>query len=172
MSPRNKTALIVVDPMERIVALDTAPYASSAVVHRAVQLASAFRECGELVVFVRTERFDVARQPPGGHFVESIKPQASDVVITKQSWNAFHDTELDATLRDRAIDTLVLAGIATNFGVEGTARAGAERGYQLIFVEDAITALDAHAHSFAIEYVFPRLGRVCSVQEILTELAG
>lgn len=158
--------------MERIVALDTAPYPGSAVVHSAVQLASAFRERGQLVVFVRTERSDLARQPPGSDFVESIKPQASDLVMTKQSWNAFHDTGLDAILRDRAIHTLVLAGIATNFGVEGTARAGAERGYQLIFAEEAITALDAYAHTFAMEYVFPRLGRVCSVQEILTELAG
>ena len=38
---------------------------------------------------------------------------------------------------------VVLGGIATNYGVESTARDGYERGYQLVFVEDAMSARSA-----------------------------
>jgi nicotinamidase-related amidase len=37
-------------------------------------------------------------------------------------WGAFYGTELDLQLRRRGIDTILLAGISTNVGVESTAR--------------------------------------------------
>ena len=62
---------------------------------------------------------------------------------------------------------LVLGGIATNFGVESTARNANERGYEQIFVEDAMASFSAQAHRFSIENIFPCLGRVRSMEDIL-----
>ena len=56
---------------------------------------------------------------------------------------------------------------ATNFGVESTARDAFERNYQLIFVEDAMAGFRAEDHNFAIQRIFPRLGRVCSTGDVL-----
>jgi nicotinamidase-related amidase len=65
----------------------------------------------------------------------------------------------------------MLGGVATNFGVESTARAAHDRGYELIFAEDAMSSLSAEAHGFAIENIFPRMGRVRTMKQVLTELA-
>ncbi len=65
----------------------------------------------------------------------------------------------------------MLGGVATNFGVETTARSAHDRGYELIFVEDAMTSLSGEAHGFSIKNIFPRMGRVRTVEQVLTELA-
>jgi len=64
----------------------------------------------------------------------------------------------------------VIGGIATNFGVESTARDAFERGYGLVFVEDAMAGLSEAAHSFAISTIFPRIGRVRSTEQVMNAL--
>jgi nicotinamidase-related amidase len=93
-----------------------------------------------------------------------------DVVITKRQWGAFYGTELDLQLRRRGIDTIVLGGIATHIGVESTARAAYEHGYQQIFVEDAMSDLHADTHESTFRYVFPRIGRIRSTAQVIAAL--
>ena len=50
--------------------------------------------------------------------------EAGDIGITKRQWGTFYGTELDLQLRRRGIRTIVLGGIATNFGVEFDRAAG------------------------------------------------
>ncbi len=71
----------------------------------------------------------------------------------------------------RGIATVVLGGIATNFGVESTARTGFELGYALVLAEDAMSAPATEMHAFAIQRIFPRLGRVRKTAEVLAALA-
>jgi nicotinamidase-related amidase len=94
-----------------------------------------------------------------------------DIRITKHQWGAFYGTELDLQLRRRGITTLVMCGISTNIGVESTARDAWERGYAVVFVEDAMASFDAAAHAFALKNIFVRLGRVRSTSEVLAALA-
>jgi isochorismatase family protein len=51
------------------------------------------------------------------------------------------------------------------------ARDGWERGYALVFIEDAMAGLSAEAHAFAVHTIFPRIGRVRSTAEVLAALA-
>ncbi|WP_218004451.1 isochorismatase family protein [Microtetraspora niveoalba] len=162
-----RTALLLVDLMTRIVEQPTAPHAGSAVVARSLALADAVRKAGGLVVAVRVERPGVAEQPPGSELVEGV---SGDLEIVKRTWGAFHNTGLEEALRERAIDTLIITGIATNFGVEQTARFADEFGFKVILPEDAVTALDAHAHEFAFEYVFPRIAAVSTTAEVVAAL--
>jgi nicotinamidase-related amidase len=60
----------------------------------------------------------------------------------------------------------VFAGIATNLGVESTARAALDHGYHVIFVEDALAALTAAEHRAAVELDFPRLGSVIAAADL------
>ena len=69
------------------------------------------------------------------------------------------------------LTTIILCGIATEFGVESTARDAHERGYELIFAEDAMTGQSAESHANSVERIFPRLGRVRSTEEILAALS-
>jgi nicotinamidase-related amidase len=64
------------------------------------------------------------------------------------------------------VSTVVIGGVATNMGVESTARAAHEHGYAVVLAEDAATSLSAEMHAFAFEHIFSHLGRVANVDEI------
>lgn len=165
-----RTALVLIDLMPRIIALDTAPLTGAEVLERCVALARATRSVGGLVVHVRVERPGGAVQPEGSHLAPQLDPQPGDVEIVKRTIGAFHQTGLDEILRRRDIDTVVLAGIATNFGVESTGRAADDHGYKTVYVTDAMTGLDGAAHDFAVSYVFPYFGETCTGTEYVAAL--
>ena len=86
--------------------------------------------------------------------------------------SAFHGTGLDERLRARGVDTVVLAGLVTNFGVESTGRAAVDHGYRVVYVEDAMAGFEGDAHEFSTRRIFPRLGTVTTVDELLAALAA
>jgi nicotinamidase-related amidase len=163
------TALVTVDLMERIVAQPLGPRPGSDVLARSIELAGAFRAAGATVVAIRVERPNVTEQPPGSGFADGVLG-SGDLEIVKRSIGAFATSDLHEQLRRRGIETLVLTGIATNLGVESTARAAADLGYDLVFVEDAMAALTAEEHDAAVRYDFPRLGTVLTAAETLAQL--
>ncbi|WP_018546942.1 isochorismatase family protein [Streptomyces sp. LaPpAH-108] len=160
-----RTALVLVDLMERIVALPLEPRKGIEVQSTAEELASVFRAEGALVVLVRVERPALAEQPPGSGLVAGLR-HAGDLEVVKRTIGAFQGTELDARLREHGIDTLVFGGITTNLGVESTARAAADLGYDLVFAEDAMSAFTAAEHEASVRLDFPRLGTVVRAAEV------
>jgi nicotinamidase-related amidase len=108
--------------------------------------------------------------PDWADLVPEVGPKPGDFVITKHQWGAFYGTELDLQLRRRGITTIVLSGIATNFGVESTARFAFEYGYHQVFAEDAMSALSTEEHQFTVSKIFPRIGLVRKTEEILADL--
>jgi nicotinamidase-related amidase len=179
-------ALVVIDLQKGIVARDTKPHASADVVRRSAQLAEAFRKAKLPVVLVHVafapDRSDALKlpvdapnpsmqlPPDWSDIVPELGPRDGDIIIRKRQWGAFYGTDLDLQLRRRGVKTIVLTGIATNFGVESTARDAWERNYEVFFAEDAMSAMDAESHQFAITKIFPRIGRVRSTQQVLAEL--
>lgn len=163
-----RTALVLIDLMPRIIALDTAPRSGEQVFERCLRLADAFRKRNALVVWVRVER-PGGVQPEGSELAAT--PADGDLVLVKNSWGAFPSSGIDRELRARDVETLVFGGIATNFGVESTGRAADDHGYATVFVTDAMTGLDGHAHDFAVEYLFPRLGTIVTTDELLAQMA-
>nr|WP_263106900.1 isochorismatase family protein [Kitasatospora sp. DSM 101779] len=153
------SALILIDLMPRIVALPLAPHSGEEVLTRCRRLAEVFRASGRPVVLVRVERPNTAEQPPGSGFVDGLV-RPGDVEVVKRTVGAFHDTDLHDRLRDLGVDTLVLAGLVTSMGVESTARAASDHGYQVEFVADAMSGFAADEHEFAVERIFPRFGEV------------
>ena len=109
--------------------------------------------------------------PSWSEYVPELNIQPSDFLITKHQWGAFYGTELDLQLRRRGINTIILCGIATNFGVENTARFAYEYGFNQIFVHDAMTARSKEEHEYPIKYIFPRLGLIRSTEEVIDALS-
>jgi nicotinamidase-related amidase len=101
-----------------------------------------------------------------------LGPEPTDVVVTKHQPNAFFGTDMNIQLSRRGIRTILLGGISTNVGVEATARAANERGYDQIFIEDAMAAREADLHEFPIRRYFPTIGRVRSTNEVLAALVA
>ena len=183
---RSKTALVVIDLQKGIVGRQTAPYPSDIVVKNAAALADAFRKIGLPVFLVRVafspDGKDVLRPivdvpwptqtppPDWTDIVSEMGPKLGDFVITKHQWGAFYGTELDLEFRRRGITTMVLCGIATNIGVESTARFAFEYGFNQIFAEDAMSAMSAEEHALTVAKIFPRIGLVRRTTAILADL--
>ena len=161
----------------------TEPRPSRDVVANAARVAAAARARGVLVVLVHVSfaangadalRPDADQPGPSGprpsgwdELVEEIGRTPSDLVVTKRQWGAFYGTDLDLQLRRRGRHTIVLGGISTNIGVESTARDAYERGYQLVFVEDAMAAARADDHANSVTRIFPRIGRVTTADAVI-----
>ncbi|MER7755883.1 isochorismatase family protein [Kitasatospora sp. NPDC097643] len=158
LDPRG-TALVLIDLMDRIVANSLAPRTGTEVVAASLELAEAFRKAGAPVVAVRVERPNVAEQPSGSDLVAEVAAVADEVVV-KRTIGGFHGTGLHELLQARGVDTLVMAGIATNLGVESTARAAGDHGYGLVFVEEAMAALTEEEHRASVALDLPRFGEV------------
>ena len=90
--------------------------------------------------------------------------------ITKRQWGAFYGTDLDLQLRRRGIDTIVLCGISTSIGVDTTAREAFQHGYNQIFSTDAMTAPTKEEHDYVCKYIFPRIGKLRTTEEIILSL--
>ncbi len=181
-----KTALVVIDLQKGIVGL-TGPDLAGLVVANAAKLAQAFRKKEMPVFLVRVTPsangkdglkpvldgppMQIQRSADWAEIVPEMGPGPNDFVITKRQWGAFHGTELDLQLRRRGIETIVLCGIATNIGVESTARFAYEFGYQQFFVEDASAARSKEEHDHTMKTTFARIGRVRKTDEVLAALA-
>jgi nicotinamidase-related amidase len=182
-----KTALVLIDLQNAIVARQTAPYTGPEVVEKGKRLARAFREKGATVVYIRVDLQHFLQLPVDASLHDPSAPprpvsaselvadsgfEPGDLLITKRHWGAFAGTELEQVLKERGIDTVVIGGISTNAGVESTVRQGTGLGFAFVIVADACaSSLGAEAHRFAFETIFPRLARVRNSDEVIASLA-
>jgi nicotinamidase-related amidase len=94
-----------------------------------------------------------------------LAPVAGDVVIPKNRWNSFFQTNLEVQLRVRGLDTIVLAGGSTDVGIASTAFAARDLDLGLVIVRDACFSMRGNNNDFFMERVFPRMGRVMTVDD-------
>ncbi|HET9967160.1 MAG TPA: isochorismatase family protein [Streptosporangiaceae bacterium] len=74
--------------------------------------------------------------------------------------DAMFTTDLDRQLRDRGIDTLVLAGLSTSGVVLSTVIEAIDRDYRLYVLSDGTDDPDAETRDFLLGKVFPRRAQV------------
>jgi nicotinamidase-related amidase len=178
------TALILIDLQKGIVGRQFAPDSGEAVLAMGKEPVRRFRVAKAPVVLVNAAFAPdfrdalkapvdrpLGKVPPGGFRVDWSEladglAEASDLKATKRQWGAFYGTDLDLQLRRRGVTTVVIGGIATNMGVESTARTAHEHGYAVVLAEDAATSLSAEMHAFAFDHIFPHLGRVAKADKI------
>ena len=171
------TALVLIDLQDGILGHPSlAPLSGKELLSRGKALAGTFRAAGAPVVLVNVgwaaDSQDALRGPvdhpthPKDGFPADFSTLAAglaaegDLLITKRQWGAFHGTELDLQLRRRGIRTIVLGGVATNMGVESTARQAWELNYGVVLARHATTGLNAEMHEFAFNRIFPLISRV------------
>jgi nicotinamidase-related amidase len=181
------TAIVVIDLQKGIAGRPGAPLATATVIANSAALLTAGRSAGAQPVLVHVggsadgadRLHPTADQQMGAggpmppdwmELIPELDRQPSDVVIFKRQWGAFYGTDLDLQLRRRGLTTIILCGIATEIGVESTARDAYERGYELIFASDAMTGTNAESHLNSVVRIFPRMGRVRSTEQIVAAL--
>jgi len=107
----------------------------------------------------RAERSGAAVGQPGpmgrllvrgefGHdLVDELQPVAGEPVIDKPGYSAFVATDLEAVLRHRGIDTLLITGVTTEVCVSSTVRHATDLGFHCLTVADACGSGDPDLHT-------------------------
>ena len=126
-------------------------------------LLNAARAAGVLVVYAtdahRPEDSELRKWPPHSmagtpqaDIVPAVAPHAGDLVIPKRTYSPFVSSNIDAELRARGVERLYITGLHTDCCARHTAADAFQRGYDLVWVTDALQAFTDDAHRQGLEY--------------------
>ncbi len=111
-------------------------------------------------------------EDPSTAIHDRLAPQPGDIVVRKTRVGAMSTTDLDRQLRDRGIDTLVLAGLSTSGVVLSTLVEAADRDYRLYVLSDGTDDPDAEVRDVLLGKVFPKRAQVIDIAGLRTLLQG
>ena len=89
----------------------------------------------------------------GWEVFDEVKPQPGDLVFKKRRPTAFIGSEFEMMVRNRGVKTIVLTGVSTEGGIEGTARDGLVLGYYMVVVKDCVGSSRKEGHELALKYM-------------------
>lgn len=151
------------DVVERLQRLTRAARASGVPIfysqHTPFDLASEESAVWMRLRMKRVGATEIAKAPrykegsPGWEIVQDLAPQPGDYVFKKRRTNAFEGTDLDLALRNRGIGTVLVAGVATEGGVEVTARNGLNLGYYMVLLRDCVGSRHAEVRDLTISFL-------------------
>lgn len=175
----DRTALIVIDLQKGIAALPPQDMARPAIAN-AVKLIETFRANSRPVVLVnvlsgapgRTDKKPAGGERPAdwAELLPELGQAPDDIHVTKKTWGAFTNTDLDARLRNLGVTGVVICGISTSRGVESTARFAHELGYNVALPVDAMADSNPEAHRRSLELVFPWVAETGTTDELIALL--
>lgn len=88
--------------------------------------------------------------PHGRDIINELKPEPQDIVFRKRRPDGFVGTDFDLMLRSRGIQAVLIGGVATEGGVEGTARTGRNLGYDMVVLKDCVGSRNRDLHELAL----------------------
>jgi ureidoacrylate peracid hydrolase len=194
-----RTALVVVDMQNYFMAPGQPACTDSAreIVPTVNRLARALRSAGGTVVWIQTEALPrdagdwatvyaiyspeaqearyrrLAREGDGFSLWPSLDVQPGDERVIKLRYSAFLPgaSDIEERLRARGVDTVLIAGVATNVCCESTARDSMMRGFHTVMVPDALAATTDQEHAASLIAFYLYFGDVLSSDEIIARLA-
>ena len=134
--------LLIIDTQSAIVT--TALYDYDRFVDSVQRLISAARRSGTEVVFVRHDDGEPPLIPghPGFEIDERFRPAEHERIFDKRANSAFRNTGLLEYLRKKAEDTVIVAGLQTDYCIDATVKAGFEQGLRVIVPTHANSTFD------------------------------
>lgn len=167
---------------------------ASGIIPASQALVANAREKGLPIVWIRVERredrtdvFDALTdvyiannfqpKPPlvhgseGARNIDELPVQPEDQSVFKPRIDPFIGTDLDLRLRSMGIDTILLGGVATNFGVEAIARTANGLNYNVVVMSDCCFNVNTAAHEFSLTTIMPTVARVMTSNEAIDLLA-
>jgi nicotinamidase-related amidase len=100
-------------------------------------------------------------------------PEPSDYISLRHSGlGMWYGTDLDVTLRNLRVETIVLSGVSTNLALFAAAIGAVDRGYRAVLPEDATAGAAPDLHDWMITNALPLLATVSTVDDVIAELAS
>jgi nicotinamidase-related amidase len=107
----------------------------------------------------------------GTEIIDELKPHDGDEVLEgKRALSGFTNTGLEEILKKHGIENVVTAGFLSNVCVEATSRSAYDRGYRVCVAKDATAATSKENQEYVEREIYPILGEVKTVAEIVAEL--
>jgi len=114
----------------------------------------------------------LVRDTWGTEIVAGLELGPDDLVVDKTRHSAFFGTELESTLHDLGVDTLIVCGVTTNVCVESTVRDAFARDFRVIVPADGTAATTAELHETGLRNIAYAFGDVTTVAELGALLGG
>jgi ureidoacrylate peracid hydrolase len=195
-----RTALVVVD-MQNYFCAEGFPAEvplSRAIVPNINRLARAMRAAGGTVAWVQTDSAEALTRWSNHHrhmltpergqtrlagldaaaegfkLFGALEPMAADLRVKKVTYSAFMpgSSDIDAQLKGRGVDTVLIAGTATNVCCESSARDAMLRDYRVIMLSDGNATWTDEEHAATLNTFMTFFGDVMSTDEALARLAS
>ncbi|MBK8724723.1 MAG: cysteine hydrolase [Holophagaceae bacterium] len=140
------TALLLIDVQQAFLDPSWGPRNNPGAEANLLRLLEAFRATGRPVIHVKhdsTEPDSTLRpERPGNALMLGMEPIGDEPLYGKTVNSAFIGTGLEAHLRERGIEALVIGGFITNHCVSTTARMAGNLGFRATVVADACATFD------------------------------
>jgi nicotinamidase-related amidase len=104
--------------------------------------------------------------PKGTEIVDELKPEPQDSVFHKRRPDGFVGTDFDLMLRSKGIGAIAIGGVATEGGVEGTARSGRNLGYDVVILKDWVGSRNRELHEMALRLMEQTQFDIATASEI------
>ncbi len=181
-SKLEKTAVIVVDMLNDFVKDDGALVVEGAkkLIPKHKKILRVARENGAKIIYLADNHLEddpefkiwpahAIRNTKGAKVIEELAPEEDDRVIPKRKYSGFQGTDLDATLREEDIETIILIGVLTDICIMYTSADASAKGYNVLVVSDGTWSSSERNHEFALEHIQSVHGStVLSTSELLT----
>ena len=101
-----------------------------------------------------------------------VGPCDGDIEIIKRRYSSFFGTDLDAMLRKKDIDTVVVCGLTTNVCVHSTVRDSWQLNYRTITLSDCCSESGENSHAAALYWIARNFGEVRASEDIIWQRGG
>jgi len=80
-----------------------------------------------------------------------FEPLNGDIILPKNTADIFVGTNFELMIRNSGIETVIFTGIATEFGIESSARSAGNHGFYPVVVEDCVSSANREMHEYALK---------------------
>ena len=106
----------------------------------------------------------------GAAVIDEIKPKKKDFVVLKHRFSGFYDTDLDLTLKDLCIDTVIVMGVVTNICVRSTIHDAFFKGYKVLVPRDCVMATGEREQESSLYDIETHFGDVTTSAKLIRSL--
>ena len=146
-----------------------------------IMVLTAARNSGAKVIYVndnhrlgmKVEREFVKRSPHcienswGSEIVAQLAPTKNDFHVVKRRYSGFFQTDLDLTLRDLQIESLVIFGVVTNICVRSTVHDAFFLGYKVVIPQDCVAATGQREQDSSLYDIGTHFGWVSTASQVI-----
>lgn len=108
----------------------------------------------------------------GWDFIDELQPGDAEIVVDKAGTGSFHGTDLHDILKNKKVENLIITGVTTGVCINSTVREAADRGYNVLVLDDCCAEPDQQTHDIAIQLLKIEGGYLSTISDSLQFLAA